>query len=52
MSVVCSFQLQLIRDGFSEFGKFEAELKVKSSLLSNLRVDIFNPSASLSLLKG
>lgn len=45
-------QLSLLQDALSEFGKFEAELKVKSSHLANLRVDISNPTASLSMLKG
>ena len=45
-------QLPLLQDALSEFAKFEAELKVKSSHLSNLRVDISNPTASLAMLKG
>lgn len=45
-------QLPLLQDALSEFAKFEAELKVKSSHLSNLRVDISNPTTSLSMLKG
>lgn len=45
-------QLPLLQDALSEFSKFEAELKVKSSHLSNLRVDITNPTTSLSMLKG
>ena len=50
---MCLFpQLPLLEGALTEFSKFEAELKVKSSHLSNLRVDISNPSASLSMLKG
>ena len=48
----CALQLPLLQDALSEFAKFEAELKVKTSHLSNLRVDISNPTASLSMLKG
>lgn len=49
---VIVLQLPLLQDALSEFAKFEAELKVKSSHLSNLRVDISNPTASLAMLKG
>lgn len=45
-------QVPLLQDALSEFAKFQAELKVKSAHLSNLRVDISNPTASLSMLKG
>ena len=41
-----------MEDSLVELRKFEAELKVKSSYLTNLRVDISNPTASLSQLKG
>ena len=41
-----------MEDALTELRKFEAELKVKSSHLKNLRVDISNPTASLSQLKG
>ncbi len=39
-------------DALAEFGKFEAELQVKSTQLSNLRVDVSDPANSLSMLKG
>lgn len=45
-------KLPLLQDALLEFAKFEAELKVKSTHLSNLRVDISDPTASLSMLKG
>ena len=48
----CSSQLPVLQDSLSEFAKFEAELKVKSTHLSNLRVDISNPTTSLAMLKG
>jgi hypothetical protein len=41
-----------VEDALTELRKFEAELKVKSAHLKNLRVDISNPTASLSQLKG
>ncbi len=48
---LCS-KLSLLEDALTELGKFEAELKVKSSHLANLRVDIDHPAASLESLKG
>ncbi len=45
-------KVHMLEDALSEFAKFEAELKVKSSHLSNLRVDISNPTTSLAMLKG
>ena len=50
--IILYTQLPLLQDALSEFAKFQAELKVKSSHLSNLRVDISNPTTSLSMLKG
>ena len=45
-------QLSLLEDALTELRKFEAELKVKSSHLAHLRVDISHPLASLEQLKG
>lgn len=41
-----------MEDALTELRKFEAELKVKSAHLKNLRVNIANPTSSLSQLKG
>ena len=46
------FKISLLADALTELRKFEAELKVKSSYLTQLRVDVSNPTASLALLKG
>ena len=44
-------QLSLLEDAMEELRKFEGELKVKSSLLSSLRIDV-SSAESLSKLKG
>ena len=44
-------QLPLLQDAMEELRKFEGELKVKSSLLSNLRIDV-SSAESFSRLKG
>ena len=46
-----SSQLSLLEDAVIELRKFEGELKIKSSHMSHIRIDVSDTS-SLSQLKG